>query len=120
MVDFTGETPKYRKTFNEDQLKRAIYHRRGITPSEIVLVKHPKQKEGWYGVHLKSRRAFESFPEAEDWEVLEASGEKIEPSSRLDESSVLVNEADQGVLGEDDTTAEGDGEDGWDEARRVA
>jgi len=68
MVDFTGETPKFRKTFNEDQLKRAVFHRRGITPSELILVKHPKQASGWYGVHLKSRRAFEIFAEMEDCE----------------------------------------------------
>ena len=53
---------------DEDRLKRVVFHRRSISPSELVIVKHPKQKSGWYAVHLKSKRAFEVFVEIEDVE----------------------------------------------------
>jgi len=68
MVNFVDEDKKYRPKFNEDQLKRVVYHRRSVSPLELVLVKHPKSSEGWYAVHIKSKRAFEIFADIEEVE----------------------------------------------------
>jgi hypothetical protein len=67
-TNFTDDSKKTRTVFNTDQLKRIIFFRKSIPPSEIILVKHPKQQEGWYGVHEKAKVAFEIFAEIEEVE----------------------------------------------------
>lgn len=53
---------------DENQLKRIVYARKSLPVTEIVIVKHPKQIQGWFAVHEKSKKAYEVFVEIEEVE----------------------------------------------------
>lgn len=52
----------------EQRLKHIVCFRQGYSPTDLVIVKHPKQSQGWYAVNETAKKAFEIFAEIEQVE----------------------------------------------------